>query len=335
MARIYNPSMLMLDPSLVMSGVRAGRERDEQERGVRKGIVQGIGDIGGSLAGIGARALRQAEIGELPEDADDEWKAVVERFVDTGDTSGISSYKQRKADEAYKKQMAELQKLQAEGAKKASEASLSEGKRKDLEILQRELDDAEYGLTKAITAYRKGQNKEESKDDYDYYRKKLTRIYKDLGRPLDEIRPLKNDGEGQENTGAVIVEESSVEQNADEKKPTEEFSGKEYTQRKNRALSGLNKKYAKDKELNDFIAELVALSNTPFGGEDKELIGALKQARSMKSDETRNREAREARKALADKWKAMDKSDRYSLTRKDPKASKQMQEAYNEFYGGE
>ncbi|MBO7513740.1 MAG: hypothetical protein J6T54_12395 [Fibrobacter sp.] len=333
MARIYNPTMLMLDPSNVMNAVRLGREREAQEQEARKGISQGIGEIGGALAGIGGRALRQSEIGELPEDADDEWKAVVERFVDTGDISGINAYKQRKAEEAYRDKMLALQKLQAKGAKAASEAALAEGKQKDKEMLERERDDAEYGLTKAITAFRKGQNQEEAIDDYNYYRKKLMRIYPALGIPTDEIRELKKEGTPVDKTSEEILSEMTLEP-TEEKQP-DEFSGEEYAQRKLRFLNKLNKKYEKDSEVEDLVKEGIALTNSNFGKSDRELIDAMKVAREIKSDETKLREAKEYRRKMADTWKAMDKSDRYSLTRKDPKTAKKMQEAHKEFYGGE
>lgn len=328
MARIYNPTMLMLDPSNVMNAVRLGREREAQEREARKGIATGIGELGGALAGIGGRALRQSEIGELPEDADEEWKAVVERFVDTGDISGINAYKQRKAEEEYKKKMAEIQKMEAEASKEASKNTAKELSLKEKKSLEMEKADYTYGLNKAI---RKAQESHETKDykdaseDYEYYKKKLML----LDVPPEEIKTLP--------PMPIVGEKSKSKAEGEEEteKDAEAFSGDEYLTRKNNVITKLKTgKFKTDKEVNDFQKEIRQLSNSSFGKSDTDISDIYAKALEIKSDEAKARDALAYEQKMADGWDAMSKAERYSLTKKDPKTAKKMQDAWDKIYGG-
>lgn len=286
MARIYNPTMLMLDPSNVMNAVRLGREREAQEREARKGIATGIGELGGALAGIGGRALRQSEIGELPEDADEEWKAVVERFVDTGDISGINAYKQRKAEEEYKKKMAEIQKMEAEASKEASKNTAKELSLKEKKSLEMEKADYTYGLNKAI---RKAQESHETKDykdaseDYEYYKKKLML----LDVPTEDIKSLPPMPEFEKTpTGTGEGDKSGA------------FSRNTYSARKRNAEDRINAGWKTEEERKALEAELDELSNTEFGSEDQDIVKLKDKVRKGKSKEVLDREA--LRKKVAD-----------------------------------
>lgn len=323
MARIYNPTMLMLDPSNVMNAVRLGREREEQERSARKDILTGVKSLGEAAGGFTGRALRQSEIGELPEDSDDEWKAAVERFVDTGDISGINAYKQRKAEEAYREKMAGIQEASASAAKKSAENTAKELSLKEKAALDKERADYEYGLKKAIRKADEAKTEKEYKDaaeDYLYYKRKLN-----LSEVADEDIPKMPEMPkfGTEPTGAGEGAEKGA------------FGGESYEGRKRNIEDRINKGWQTEEERNRLADEIKDLSNTEKGSSDKELVGYLDKVLKGKSQEMKDAEARLYRRKMADGWKAMDKADRYSLTKKDPKTAKKMQDAYKEFYGGE
>lgn len=301
MARIYNPTMLMLDPSNVMNAVRLGREREAQEQEARKGIAQGIGEIGGALAGIGGRALRQSEIGELPEDADDEWKAVVERFVDTGDISGINAYKQRKAEEAYRDKMLALQKLQAKGAKSASEASLAEAKQKDKDILQGQAEDALRELNDARIRYSDkggGVKVLQAKNDYEYARKKLKRLYKQLGIPEDEIPELEIGGE--ENVAETA--EGGTE------KPSSTASVEL------RLKERFEKGFDDYSDINEFVEDVEEAQKKSISAEESDKLSELK-TKALKSIPRKEKDRRALKAKVKDaiKFENMSKADKFSL----------------------
>lgn len=286
MARIYNPTMLMLDPSNVMNAVRLGREREAQEREARKGIATGIGELGGALAGIGGRALRQSEIGELPEDADEEWKAVVERFVDTGDISGINAYKQRKAEEEYKKKMAEIQKTEAEASKEASKNAAKELSLKEKRSLEMEKADYTYGMNKAIRKAQESHSEKEYKDaleDYEYNKRKLML----LDVPPEDIKALPPMPEFEKApTGTGEGDKGGA------------FSRKTYSAIKRNAEDRINAGWKTEEERKALEAELDELSNTEFGSEDQDIVKLKDKVRKGKSQEVIDKQV--LRKKVAD-----------------------------------
>ena len=103
MARVYSSSRLMLDPNFILSARRAADEREAAARDVRKDISRGIGEIGASIGGAvdyalerKARNERREMMENAPDIADPEYKAAVERFVETGDISGLNAYRSLK-----------------------------------------------------------------------------------------------------------------------------------------------------------------------------------------------------------------------------------------------
>lgn len=282
MARIYNPTMLMLDPSNVMSGMRLGREREAEERATRQGILSGVKSLGESAGRIVGRAIRQSEIGDVPDNSDEEWKAVVERFVDTGDVSGINAYRQRQAEQAYRDKMAEIQKMEAEGAKTSAKASLKEQGLKERQMQKEKIDEAKYELETAINSYMDAKtegSKRKAKTDYEYAKKRL----KNLNVPDYEIRPLSfnDDYTGEEAKGKeakgkeVETEETGAEET---KRP---FTSESYAGKKNDITNRLNEKFNTQGDIDKVVDELTALSQTEFGAEDKELIGLFDKARKI------------------------------------------------------
>lgn len=313
MARIYNPTMLMLDPSNVMNAVRLGREREAEERATRQGILSGVKSLGESAGGLIGRGLRQSEIGEVPEESDEEWKAVVERFVDTGDVSGINAYRQRQAEKAYRDKMAEIQKMEAESAKASAKASLKEQGLKEQQMIQEKIDEAQYDLSRAINAYRKAKpenEKREAMTDYEYAKKRLKR----LGVSDDEIRALPVKEEIKVKTE---VETEGTETGTEE--PQKAFGKENYLSQKNDIKNRLNEKFETQEDVNNLVKELTALSNTEFGSEDSDLVEFFNRARKIVPETTKKLNARLAKVKNAELWKSLEPRHKKAMKEEDRK----------------
>lgn len=183
MARVYSGSRLMLDPTFIISARRAADEREAAARDVRKDISKGIGEIGASIGGAVDYALerkakneRREMMENAPDIADPEYKAAVERFVETGDISGLNAYRsikearERMAREAAAREK-ELKIRKREAEALAQKTALEDRKVKDDLIAK-----AKFDLREAEIDYRAA----ETQSDKDKAKVNIDRALQDL-----------------------------------------------------------------------------------------------------------------------------------------------------------
>lgn len=165
MARVYSGSRLMLDPNYVLAARREADNREAARRDVRRGIAKGIGDIGGAVGGAielaqeqKAKNVRRDIMAGAPDSNDPEYRAAVERFVETGDIGGLNAYRtlkegrERSAREAAQRER-ELGIRQKEAKAMAEKTALEDAKIKQglVEKAKLDLQEAEIELKNATT----------------------------------------------------------------------------------------------------------------------------------------------------------------------------------------
>lgn len=165
MARVYSGSRLMLDPNYVLVARREADNREAARRDVRRGIAKGIGDIGGAVGGAiemaqeqKAKNVRRDIMAGAPDSNDPEYRAAVERFVETGDIGGLNAYRtlkegrERSAREAAQRER-ELGIRQQEAKAMAEKTALEDAKIKQglVEKAKLDLQEAEIELKNATT----------------------------------------------------------------------------------------------------------------------------------------------------------------------------------------
>lgn len=165
MARVYSGSRLMLDPDYVLAARREADNREAARRDVRRGIAKGIGDIGGAVGGAielaqeqKAKNVRRDIMAGAPDSNDPEYRAAVERFVETGDIGGLNAYRtlkegrERSAREAAQRER-ELGIRQQEAKAMAEKTALEDAKIKQglVEKAKLDLQEAEIELKNATT----------------------------------------------------------------------------------------------------------------------------------------------------------------------------------------
>ena len=165
MARVYSGSRLMLDPNYVLAARREADNREAARRDVRRGIAKGIGDIGGAVGGAielaqeqKAKNVRRDIMAGAPDSNDPEYRAAVERFVETGDIGGLNAYRtlkegrDRSTREAAQRER-ELGIRQQEAKAMAKKTALEDAKIKQglVEKAKLDLQEAEIELKNATT----------------------------------------------------------------------------------------------------------------------------------------------------------------------------------------
>lgn len=165
MARVYSGSRLMLDPNYVLAARREADNREAARRDARRGIAKGIGDIGGAVGGAielaqeqKAKNVRRDIMAGAPDSNDPEYRAAVERFVETGDIGGLNAYRtlkegrERSAREAAQRER-ELGIRQQEAKAMAEKTALEDAKIKQglVEKAKLDLQEAEIELKNATT----------------------------------------------------------------------------------------------------------------------------------------------------------------------------------------
>lgn len=139
MARVYNPTRLMLDANTMAN---IGNARAEREDSRNRMIASGIAGIlrGGqeAIERGNRRAMFEGEEWENPSDwGDKDYQVAKETFINTGDVSALNAYRQRKLQEreqkmredelATRKKLAEIEnKRGAEIAGKERESQIEE-----------------------------------------------------------------------------------------------------------------------------------------------------------------------------------------------------------------
>ena len=328
MARVYSGSRLMLDPNFILSARRAADEREAAAREVRKDISRGIGEIGASIGGAvdyalerKARNERRKMMENAPDIADPEYKAAVERFVETGDIGGLNAYRTIKEgreriarEEAAREKELEIRKREAEAM--AQRTALEDAKIKEglAEKAMLDLKEAEIEYKNAIT----GADKERAKVN--------------INRALLDLKSAGKDVSGYvfpDKKQSADIGGTATEGAADE--------GKSIRAQINDFKARLNAGFNTKAEQAAFIEEVQAKREGLKGAEVDEFVKLIDDAQKVKPEEKKAEERKAAQKKKADLYAEKSKSAAEffvwfnGLNEKDQADYKA---AFNEVYGG-
>ena len=208
MARVYSGSRLMLDPNFILSARRAADEREAAARDVRKDISRGIGEIGASIGGAvdyalerKARNERREMMENTPDIADPEYKAAVERFVETGDIGGLNAYRSLKESRERMAKEAEAREKELAIRKQEAEAMAKKTALEDKKVKDDLIAKAKFDLREAEIDYRTS----ETQGDRDKAKVNIDRALKDLmnaGEDVSGYRYPDGTGATKPETGA-------------------------------------------------------------------------------------------------------------------------------------
>lgn len=340
MARVYNPTRLMLDANTMSALIDKGREReDARNRMIASGIA---GILRGGQEAIergNRRAMMEGGDWENPSEwGDKEYEAAKESFINTGDVSALNSYKMRKMQEREQKMREE----DIKARKKLAEMENARGA--DIASKEREsqIDELMTNLKKSLV-----QRDSESVTpdvrsianiDVAYYKNKL----KNFGIELsdDDIERIGGKKQDAENNAEVVGtgSEDISERNKDETlygkiKSEQDIEAKKrifYDEIAKAKRNGISD--AEKAELAD-AAEKVG-NETAAAKRDKEFLDIKKNIAGLVTREAIDREE----KALADEYEALLKNPKGSARleaakRKDPKKFERMKKAHDKRYG--
>lgn len=285
MARVYSGSRLMLDPNYVLAARREADNREAERRDVRRGIAKGIGDIGGAVGGAielakeqKAKNVRRDIMAGAPDSNDPEYRAAVERFVETGDIGGLNAYRtlkegrERSAREAAQRER-ELGIRQQEAKAMAEKTALEDAKIKQglVEKAKLDLQEAEIELKNATT----GADRERAKVN--------------IQRALLDLKSA-----GQDVSGYVYPTEGETETATDG-----EGGAKSIKALINDYRARLNAGFKTKAEQAAFIAEVEENRKGATGAEVDEFVKLIADARKVKPDEVKAGESVAAKKKKA------------------------------------
>lgn len=328
MARVYNSTRLMLDPNFILSARRAADEREsaarESRRDIAKGINQTLGAIGGGID-YALRNMAKSDRRDIMANAHDiddpEYKAAVERFVETGDLSGINAYRQIKEgrermarEEAAREKELGIRKREAEAM--AQRTALEDAKIKEglAEKATLDLKEAEIEYKNATT----GADKERAKVN--------------INRALLDLKSAGKDVSGYAYPDAQVgadIGGTDTEGAADD--------GKSIRAQINDFRARLNAGFNTKAEQAAFIEEVKAKREGLKGAEVDEFVKLIDDARKVKPEEKKAEERKAAQKKKANLYaeKSKDAAEFFvwfnSLNEKD---QADYEAAFKEVYGG-
>lgn len=329
MARVYSGSRLMLDPNFILSARRAADEREAAARDVRKDISRGIGEIGASIGGAvdyalerKARNERREMMENAPDIADPEYKAAVERFVETGDIGGLNAYRTIKEGlermareaEAREKELA-IRKQEAEAMAKKTE--LDERKIKESLIRKAEID-----LDDAKNAFYDAKTDRDESDALNNMKRALLDI-EGAGGDISKYR-LPTEKE------ETIVDETAEVENDGAKKSIKGQIN-DLTIRYNNGFKTKAERAA-------FIADIDEMRKTAKGSELDELISLREKAIKYITDEEKagSKEKSKQDKANLYKAKSQNPAEFFVWFNKlNEKEKEAYENAYKDIFGGE
>lgn len=344
MAKVYNPTRLMLDANTMSALIDKGREReDARNRMIASGIA---GILRGGQEAIergNRRAMMEGGDWENPSEwGDKEYEAAKESFINTGDVSALNSYKMRKMQEREQK----MRENELATRKTLAEIENRRGKEEANKVRESQIDEEKTALYKAIV---QAESENVTPDvrmngeiDIEARRKKLS----DLGNPisdkeLEELRKKyreKNVKGKSIKTGAegeVVGEEEVAEDGglygyirgeADIEARKRIFKD-EIAKAKRNGISDAEKA-----ELADAAEK--ASNETSAAKRDNEFLDIKKNIAGLVTREDIDRKE----KALADEYEALLKNPKGSARleaakRKDPKRFESMKKAHDKRYG--
>lgn len=289
MARVYSGSRLMLDPNYVLAARREADNREAARRDVRRGIAKGIGDIGGAVGGAielaqeqKAKNIRRDIMAGAPDSNDPEYRAAVERFVETGDIGGLNAYRtlkegrERSAREAAQRER-ELGIRQQEAKAMAEKTALEDAKIKQglVEKAKLDLQEAEIELKNATT----GADRERAKVN--------------IQRALLDLKNA-----GQDVSGYVYPTEGGTE-TATTTTTDGEGGGKSIKAQINDLRTRLDAGFKTNAEKAAFVAEVQEKRTGAKGAEVDEFVKLLSDAGKVKTAEEKTGESVAAKKKKA------------------------------------
>ena len=287
MARVYSGSRLMLDPNFALAARREADNREAARRDVRRGIAKGIGDIGGAVGGaieLGmeqkAKEARRDIMAGAPDNDDPEYRAAVERFVETGDIGGLNAYRtlkegrERSAREAAQRER-ELGIRQQEAKAMSETTALEDAKIKQglVEKARLDLQEAEIELKNATT----GADRERAKVN-------IQRALLDLKNAGQDVSGYTYPTEGETETATATDGEGG---------------GKSIKALINDYRARLNAGFKTNAEKAAFIAEVQEKRTGAKGAEVDEFVKLLSDAAKVKTAEEKTGESVAAKKKKA------------------------------------
>lgn len=289
MARVYSGSRLMLDPNFILSARKAADEREAAARDVRANIAKGLGQLGTTIGGTidyalerKARNERREMMENAPDIADPEYKAAVERFVETGDIGGLNAYRTIKENRERMAREAAAREKELEIRKREAEAMAQRTALEDRKVNENLAETARLDLKAAENAYSNATTEREKTD---------AKI--DIQRALLALR-----GAGEDISGYVYPDEAR-ETITEKETETATDGGKSIKAQINDLKVRLDRGFETPEEQAEFIAEVEEKRKNAKGAEVDEFVSLIKEAQKKKDKLTRTNENVAAQKKKA------------------------------------
>lgn len=329
MARVYSGSRLMLDPNFILSARRAADEREAAAREVRKDISRGIGEIGASIGGAvdyalerKARNERREMMENAPDIADPEYKAAVERFVETGDIGGLNAYRTIKEGRERMAREAEAREKELAIRKQEAEAMAKKTALEDKKVKDDLIAKAKFDLREAEIDYRTA----ETQGDRDKAKVNIDRALKDLMNAGEDVSGYRYpDG-----TGGTKPETGT--------EPETPKIGESIKGQINDLTIRYNNGFKTKAERAAFIADIDEMRKTAKGSELDELISLRDKATKYITDEEKDERKQKAKLAMANLYeaKSQDKAEFFVWFNKlNDKEKEAYEKAHKDIFGGE
>ena len=326
MARVYSSSRLMLDPNFILSARRAADEREAAAREVRKDISRGIGEIGASIGGAvdyalerKARNERREMMENAPDIADPEYKAAVERFVETGDIGGLNAYRSIKEGRERMAREAEARERELAIRKQEYDAMAKKMALEDKKVKDDLISKAKFDLREAEIDYRTA----ETQGDRDKAKVNIDRALKDLMNAGEDVSGYRYpDG-----TGATKPETGT--------EPETPKIGDSIKAQINNFKIRLDAGFETPEEKEAFIADIDKARAGATSAEESAFVELRQKANKTKDKTTKENERIEGEKAKARHYAKMLKepSKMYIWIEEKPDEVKEYKKFY-EKYGG-
>lgn len=290
MARVYSGSRLMLDPTFIISARRAADEREAAARDVRKDISRGIGEIGASIGGAvdyalerKARNERREMMENAPDIADPEYKAAVERFVETGDISGLNAYRTIKEGRERMSREAAARERELAIRKQEAEAMAKKTALEDKKVKEDLIAKAKFDLRDAEIDYRDA----DTQGDRDKAKVNIDRALKDLMNAGEDVSGYRYpDG-----TGATEPETGT--------EPETPKIGESIKAQINNFKIRLDAGFETPEEKAAFIADIDKARAGATGAEESAFVELRQKAEKTKDRQTQRNEGIEGKKKKA------------------------------------
>jgi hypothetical protein len=329
MARVYSGSRLMLDPNFILSARRAADEREAAARDVRKDISRGIGEIGASIGGAvdyalerKARNERREMMENAPDIADPEYKAAVERFVETGDIGGLNAYRTIKEGRERMAREAAARERELAIRKQEAEAMAKKTALEDKKVKEDLIRKAELDLDDAKNAFNDAKTDREKSDALNNMKRALL----DIEGAGGDISKYSLPTEKEE-----TISEETAEVETDGAKKSIKGQINDLTIRYNNGFKTKAERAA-------FIADIDEMRKTAKGSELDELISLREKAIKYITDEEKAESKEKSKQDKANLYKAKSQNPAEFFVwfnKLNDKEKEDYEKAYKDIFGGE